>query len=88
MKFSNLVEFVSKKPIPPYTKHLVVEVMVSDQEGEDVEARFSLYLFPQIIDGACRFHSLLSKSKAEICSLAHVVPVVIDVIISNLSKMS
>lgn len=37
MKFSKLVEFVSKKPIPPHTKHLVVEVMVSDQDGEDVE---------------------------------------------------
>lgn len=37
MKFSKLVEFVSKKPIPPHTKHLVVEIMVSDEEGEDVE---------------------------------------------------
>lgn len=37
MKFSKLVEFVSKKPIPPHVKHLVVEVMVSDEEGEDVE---------------------------------------------------
>ena len=37
MKFSRLVEHVSKKPVPPYTKHLIVEVMVSDEEGEDVE---------------------------------------------------
>lgn len=37
MKFSKLVEFVSKKPIPPHVKHLIVEVMVSDEEGEDVE---------------------------------------------------
>lgn len=37
MKFSKLVEFVSKKPIPPHVKHLVVEVMVSDEDGEDVE---------------------------------------------------
>jgi hypothetical protein len=37
MKFSKLVEFVSKKPIPPHVKHLVVEVMASDEEGEDVE---------------------------------------------------
>ncbi|OSX60314.1 hypothetical protein POSPLADRAFT_1066666 [Postia placenta MAD-698-R-SB12] len=40
MKFSRLVEHVSKKPIPPHTKHLIVEVMVSDEEGEDVEVPF------------------------------------------------
>ncbi|KAJ7667732.1 ubiquitin activating enzyme [Mycena polygramma] len=40
MKFSKLVEFVSKKAIPPHVKHLVVEVMVSDEEGEDVEVPF------------------------------------------------
>jgi ubiquitin-activating enzyme E1 len=37
MKFSKLVEHVSKKPIPPHVHHLVVEVMVSDDTGEDVE---------------------------------------------------
>ncbi|KAF9055006.1 ubiquitin activating enzyme [Hymenopellis radicata] len=37
MKFSKLVEFVSKKPIPPHVKHLIVEVMVSDEDDEDVE---------------------------------------------------
>ncbi|KAJ7499196.1 ubiquitin activating enzyme [Mycena latifolia] len=40
MKFSKLVEFVSKKPIPPHVKHLVVEVMVSDEDDEDVEVPF------------------------------------------------
>ncbi|OCH92904.1 ubiquitin activating enzyme [Obba rivulosa] len=40
MKFSKLVEHVSKKPIPPHTRHLIVEVMVSDEEGEDVEVPF------------------------------------------------
>ncbi|KAI1795152.1 ubiquitin activating enzyme [Ganoderma leucocontextum] len=40
MKFSKLVEHVSKKPVPPHTKHLIVEVMVSDEEGEDVEVPF------------------------------------------------
>ncbi|KDQ64663.1 hypothetical protein JAAARDRAFT_28301 [Jaapia argillacea MUCL 33604] len=40
MKFSKLAEFVSKKPIPSYTRHLIVEVMVSDEEGEDVEVPF------------------------------------------------
>ena len=37
MKFSKLVEHVSKKPLPSHTKHLIVEVMVSDEDGEDVE---------------------------------------------------
>lgn len=37
MKFSKLAEHVSKKPIPPHTKHLLTEVMVTDEEGEDVE---------------------------------------------------
>lgn len=37
MKFSKLVEHVSKRPIPPHTKHLLVEVMLMDEEGEDVE---------------------------------------------------
>ena len=40
MKFSKLVEHVSKKPLPPHTKHLIVEVMVSDEDGEDVEVSF------------------------------------------------
>lgn len=37
MRFSELVETVSKKPISPWVKHLLVEVMVMDEEGEDVE---------------------------------------------------
>jgi ubiquitin-activating enzyme E1 len=37
MKFSKLVETVSKKPIPPHAKHLIAEIMVSDADGEDVE---------------------------------------------------
>jgi ubiquitin-activating enzyme E1 len=40
MKFSKLVEHVSKKPIPPHTKHLVTEVMVTGDDGEDVEVPF------------------------------------------------
>ena len=42
MQFSKLVEHVSKKPLPPHTKTLVVEVMSSDEEGEDVEVVVSL----------------------------------------------
>ena len=34
---SALVEHVSKKPIPPWTKDLLVEVMVNDENDEDVE---------------------------------------------------
>lgn len=37
MRFSQLVETVSKKSIPSWTKHLLTEVMVMDEEGEDVE---------------------------------------------------
>lgn len=40
LRFSNLVELVSKKPIPPHAKQLVTEVMVTDEEGEDVEVPF------------------------------------------------
>ena len=40
MKFSQLVEHVSKKPLAPHVKHLLVEVMVVDEEGEDVEVPF------------------------------------------------
>lgn len=40
MRFSKLVEHVSKKPIPPHVKHLIVEVMVSDENDEDVEVPF------------------------------------------------
>ena len=45
MKFSQLVEHVSKKAIPSYVKHLIVEVMVSDEEGEDVEVCVLFLLF-------------------------------------------
>lgn len=48
MKFSSLVEHVTKKPVPAYVTHFVVEVMASDEDGEDVEVRipncFSGYL--------------------------------------------
>ena len=32
-----MVETVSKKAIPPYSKFLIFEAMVNDEEGEDVE---------------------------------------------------
>ncbi|KAF9475937.1 ubiquitin activating enzyme [Pholiota conissans] len=40
MKFSTLVEHVSKKAIPPHVTYLIVEVMVSDENDEDVEVPF------------------------------------------------
>jgi hypothetical protein len=50
MKFSALVEHVTRKPVPAHVTHFAVEVMASDQDGEDVEVRirncFSRHLFP------------------------------------------
>jgi len=50
MRFSALVEHVTKKPVPAHVTHFVVEVMASDEDGEDVEVRipdcFSRPLFP------------------------------------------
>jgi len=49
MKFSALVEHVTRKPVPAHVTHFVVEVMASDEDGEDVEVRirncFSRHLF-------------------------------------------
>ena len=47
MKFSALVQHVSKKPVPAHVTHFVAEVMASDKDGEDVEVRIrNWYLFP------------------------------------------
>jgi len=42
MKFSQLIESVSKKPIPPHQKNAVVEIMAADENDEDVEVPFLL----------------------------------------------
>ncbi len=42
MRMSDLVEHVSKKPIPSWTKNLLVEVMVNDEDDEDVEVPYCL----------------------------------------------
>ncbi|WVQ72739.1 hypothetical protein IAR50_002299 [Cryptococcus sp. DSM 104548] len=42
MPMSELVEHVSKKPIPPHVKNLLVEVMVEDENEEDVEVPYVL----------------------------------------------
>jgi hypothetical protein len=52
MKFSALVEHVTKKPVPAHVTHFVVEVMASDEEGEDVEVRIHNYFPPALI--SCR----------------------------------
>lgn len=68
MKFNKLVEFVSKKPIPPHTKHLVVEVMVSDEDGEDVEVRHFLSLLHVLTayPGAFPRDSCLSEARTTV----------------------
>ncbi|CAG8481622.1 2631_t:CDS:10 [Diversispora eburnea] len=40
MKLSQLVETVSKKPIPPHVKALTLEMCVNDRNGEDVEVPY------------------------------------------------
>ncbi|EJU06450.1 ubiquitin activating enzyme [Dacryopinax primogenitus] len=40
MRMTELVENVSRKPLPPHTKSMLVEMMVNDVEGEDVEIPF------------------------------------------------
>ena len=42
LKFSKLVEQVTKKPVPPHVKYFIVEIMASDEEGEDVEVNLFL----------------------------------------------
>ena len=44
MKMSDLVEHVSKQPLPPHTRNLLVEVMVNDENDEDVEVSATLGL--------------------------------------------
>ncbi|TPX40486.1 hypothetical protein SeMB42_g05975 [Synchytrium endobioticum] len=39
-KISKLVESISKKPIPPHVKSLIMEVCVYDRDGEDVEVPY------------------------------------------------
>jgi ubiquitin-activating enzyme E1 len=61
MKFSKLVEHVSKKPIPPHTKHLLVEVMLMDEEMEDVEVCI-IEIYPGIVtDGILQVPFILIK---------------------------
>lgn len=47
MPMKTLIETVSKVPLPASTKQVIVEVMASDEEGEDVEAR---YAYPRTVE--------------------------------------
>lgn len=40
LRFSDLVENVSKKPVPAWQKSLLVEVMVTDEQEEDQDVPF------------------------------------------------
>ncbi|KAK0547020.1 E1 ubiquitin-activating protein [Tilletia horrida] len=40
MRMSELIETVSKKPIPPHAKYVIVELMCDNEEGEDVEVPY------------------------------------------------
>ena len=39
MNFTRLIEHVSKKQVPAHATFFIVEVMASDEEGEDVEVQ-------------------------------------------------
>lgn len=43
MKVSEVVESVSKRPIPLYSKAIVLEICVEDRHGEDVEVPYVRY---------------------------------------------
>lgn len=40
MKLIDLVEFVSKKPVPAHQKYVIFEVVAEDADGEDVEVPY------------------------------------------------
>ncbi|KXS17786.1 ubiquitin-activating enzyme E1 [Gonapodya prolifera JEL478] len=40
LKISKLVETISKKPVPPHVKTLVLELCANDEQGEDVEVPY------------------------------------------------
>ncbi|KAJ9113011.1 hypothetical protein QFC22_006107 [Naganishia vaughanmartiniae] len=42
MPMSTLIETVSRKPIEPWVKNVIVEIMADDEEGEDVEVPYVL----------------------------------------------
>ena len=65
MKFTQLTETVSKRPIPPHATHLIAEAMVCDEEGEDVDVCHLRFTHSVIgaNHGPPRFLSLSSASE-------------------------
>lgn len=45
-KISQVIEEVSKKPLPAWQKSLIVEVMADDETGEDIEVPYLLVTLP------------------------------------------
>jgi len=41
----DLIETISKKPLPEYVKAVVLEICCNDSDGEDVEVPFVRYYF-------------------------------------------
>lgn len=67
MRMRDLAETVSKKQLPPWTKSLLVEVMVCDEEGEDVEVKSRASHWVRIVlQRPHRFRSLSSISESDI----------------------
>ena len=44
---SQVVELVSKKPIPPHVRALVLEICCNDSEGNDLEVPYVKYNLPR-----------------------------------------
>jgi hypothetical protein len=64
MPFPRLIEHVSKKNVPDGVTFFIVEVMASDEEGEDVEVR-------DLIQGICYYRAdLLPYSFRSLLSVA------------------
>lgn len=40
MKLTELIQFVSKKEVPPHVKNLILEICCDDEQGEDVEVPY------------------------------------------------
>ena len=45
-RMTKVVTKVSKKPIPPHSRALVLELCVNDKDGEDVEVPYVKYILP------------------------------------------
>jgi Ubiquitin fold domain len=64
MRISDLVEMIGKKKLAPDTKHLVVEMLVSDAAGEDVDVSTHYFALPLTQLWPFRSHIPWCTSKA------------------------